>query len=88
MLDRLFIFILLVNVAYGARILGLFPMPVKSHSIMDNPYMEQLAKRGHEVVVFSPYLQNKQIANYTDVLFNISLPEIMKQFGGECLLSP
>lgn len=37
------------NESSGARILGLFPFNAKSHSIMTNAIIAELAKRGHQV---------------------------------------
>ena len=73
--------LLLLNVALGARILGMFPMPVKSHSIMHTSYMEELAARGHQVVMFSPFSLQKQMGNFTDIHLRVTLPELMNQFG-------
>lgn len=41
----------LVNDSLGAKILGLFPLNAKSHSIMINAVLEELIARGHQVLV-------------------------------------
>lgn len=37
----------------GARILGVFPFNMKSHSIMINAIVEELIARGHHVSIFT-----------------------------------
>ncbi|XP_055920184.1 UDP-glycosyltransferase UGT5-like [Eupeodes corollae] len=66
----------IVNSIYGARILGLFPYPGKSHFDFFHPLFLGLAEAGHEVTVVS-YFPNKQpVANYTDLTLD-SLPVIV-----------
>lgn len=38
-----------VNLGESARILGLFPVNIKSHSIMINAIQKELIARGHQV---------------------------------------
>lgn len=40
---------LAVNVSWCAKILGLFPVNIKSHSIMINAILQELIARGHQV---------------------------------------
>ncbi|XP_046996465.1 UDP-glucosyltransferase 2-like [Schistocerca americana] len=51
----------------GARILGLFDFPGKSHFMMFEEVLKALAARGHEVIVYSHNPQEKPIPNYKDV---------------------
>lgn len=50
-----------------ARILGVFPYPSRSHMTVYSALTTELARRGHELVVVSPYPLSKPMANYTDV---------------------
>jgi predicted P-loop ATPase/GTPase len=51
----------------AARILGVFPYPSRSHMTVYSALTTELARRGHELVVVSPYPLAKPMANYTDV---------------------
>lgn len=51
----------------GAKVLGVFPFPARSHLIVDKALMFELARRGHEVTVVSAFPENKAIPNYTDI---------------------
>lgn len=51
-----------------ARILGVFPYPSRSHSILGQALFTELAKRGHDVTYLSPYPFKKAPAeNYRDI---------------------
>ncbi|PSN40304.1 2-hydroxyacylsphingosine 1-beta-galactosyltransferase [Blattella germanica] len=52
----------------GARILGLFPFPARSHKAIFSPLLRELATRGHDVVIYSPYPEIPPVANITDVV--------------------
>ncbi|KAG5883245.1 hypothetical protein JTB14_000034 [Gonioctena quinquepunctata] len=39
----------------GARILGVFPIPARSHYIVDSALMRGLAEAGHDVTLISPF---------------------------------
>jgi glucuronosyltransferase len=62
--------LLIVAQSHGAKILGLFPFPARSHLIVHRALMFELASRGHQVTVVSPFPENKPIANYTDIAVN------------------
>ena len=44
-----------LNVVLGAKILGLFPLPINSHRNLYTPLVQELVQRGHHVTVISPY---------------------------------
>ena len=48
------------------RILGIFPMNGKSHSIIQLSIMKALAEKGHQVDVYSHFPSKTPIPNYTD----------------------
>jgi glucuronosyltransferase len=64
-----------VHISNGARILGLFPMPGKSHMVVNAALMKELAYRGHEVTVVSPFPENKKIPNYKDIVLDLNVYE-------------
>lgn len=41
-----------IHVAWSAKILGIFALNIKSHSIMINTIVEELLVRGHQVTVY------------------------------------
>ncbi|XP_011629710.1 UDP-glucuronosyltransferase 1-9-like [Pogonomyrmex barbatus] len=76
----LFIFLVMLTcdqIADGYRILGMFPLHGKSHWIMQEALMKALAKRGHQVDVFTHFPQKKPIPNYTDISLKGSLPQVV-----------
>jgi len=59
--------LLLVTGSHGARILGVFPLPVKSHMFIQRALMLELAARGHQVTEVTPFLESKIVPNYTQI---------------------
>ncbi|XP_046402147.1 UDP-glucosyltransferase 2-like [Ischnura elegans] len=60
-----------------ARILGAFSMPALSHHLIFQALMRELAERGHEVVVISPFsLPEPKPSNYTEVFIPVSMGDI------------
>lgn len=57
----------LIQCGEGARILSLFPMPSGSHVILGYELSVELARRGHEVVMVTPYPNNPKIENFTEI---------------------
>ena len=51
----------------GYKILGLFPLNMKSHFLMFQSVMKGLARRGHHVSVISHFPLEKSLNNYTDL---------------------
>ncbi|XP_069682313.1 UDP-glycosyltransferase UGT5-like isoform X2 [Periplaneta americana] len=56
-----------LTAASGARILAIFPYIGKSHFNAFEPFIKELAARGHQLVVVSHFPQKHAIANYTDI---------------------
>ena len=65
----------------GAKVLGVYPFPARSHLIVQKALMFELARRGHEVTVVSPIPENKAIPNYTDIELKISLGDLSGSDG-------
>ncbi|PSN55490.1 hypothetical protein C0J52_02575 [Blattella germanica] len=51
----------------SSKILALFPHVGKSHQDVYDPFLKQLASRGHHVVVVSHFPQAQEIENLTDI---------------------
>lgn len=59
---------LISHQAESARILGVFPYPSRSHSILGQALFTELAKRGHDVTYLSPYpFETSPAKNYRDI---------------------
>ncbi|CAB0016301.1 unnamed protein product [Nesidiocoris tenuis] len=69
-----------VLAASGARILGLFPHFGVTHWYVFRPLMEELARRGHQVTVVSPFPRESPTANYEDVSLIDAYPPIGSVF--------
>uniref|UniRef100_A0A0C9RBG1 EGT_1 protein n=1 Tax=Fopius arisanus TaxID=64838 RepID=A0A0C9RBG1_9HYME len=52
--------------ADAANILAIYPWPAYSHQVVHNQLTVALAKRGHQMTVFTPKPMNKHIPNYTE----------------------
>jgi glucuronosyltransferase len=73
--------LLLVTGSHGARILGVFPFPAKSHMIIPRVLMLELAGRGHQVTEVTPFLETKMVPNYTQIEVKGDFLQIT---GGTC----
>lgn len=51
----------------SANILGAFYFPSQSHHILGSTLLKELARRGHNVTMISPFPFKEKIANYTDI---------------------
>ncbi|XP_072949917.1 uncharacterized protein [Epargyreus clarus] len=49
------------------NILGIFPYTGKSHFFVFKPYLEELARRGHNLTVISYFPQEQKLQNYHDI---------------------
>jgi len=65
----------------GANILGIFPMPAKSHMTIHSTLMTELARRGHQVTVFSPFPEKYPIQNFTNIELKLSYSELLQNSG-------
>lgn len=68
----------LLTISFGYRILGVFPVPAKSHYSIGHGLMKGLAERGHDVTMISPLKANKPIENYTEVFIENSYDRYLK----------
>ena len=65
----------------GAKVLGVFPFPSRSHLIVQKALMFELARWGHEVRVVSSFPENKAIPNYTDIDLKTGVKDLMGSGG-------
>nr|WEU75317.1 uridine diphosphate-glycosyltransferases 340F1 [Glyphodes pyloalis] len=74
----LFFFLLTCEVK-AARILGVFPIPSRSHQVVFQSYCKELAKNGHELVVITPNpTQNAEASNITEIDVSFSYNDLLK----------
>lgn len=50
-----------------AKILGIFPINSENHYYLGNALMKELANRGHQVTVLSPFALDHPSENYTSI---------------------
>ena len=80
-------FILSLKGSDGARILAVFPIHSKSHFNVDSAVVKELANRGHEVTVVSPFPEENPLPNYKDiVLKGVSFEELFGSHEGKLLM--
>ena len=76
-----------LKVCDGYRILGIFPLNVKSHFAMYEALMKSLARKGHQIDVVSTFPQKTPYPNYTDLIdLPLVLPEFVNNFPYERML--
>jgi hypothetical protein len=56
-------------------------MPIKSHMIIHSALMKELARRGHQATVFSPFPEKYPIQNFTDIEFKLSYSDLLQNSG-------
>ncbi|PSN55495.1 hypothetical protein C0J52_02576 [Blattella germanica] len=61
------IFIVSILESRAAKILVIVPHFGKSHFVIFEPYLEELANRGHELLVLSYFARKQSIPNYKDI---------------------
>lgn len=65
----------------AARILAIFPMPVKSHTIVYEALAIELARQGHDVVAVTNFPQKNPLPNYKDIYVEFADDSIAKQLS-------
>lgn len=69
----LLIFTLNLYYVQSAKILVTIAFAGKSHTIFYNPLLQELAKRGHEVTVITPFPTGAKIPNFKEIAFETGL---------------
>ncbi|KAF2890130.1 hypothetical protein ILUMI_16043, partial [Ignelater luminosus] len=70
-----------VSVIYSVnsfRILGVFHMAAHSHHRLSDTILKELAARGYEVTVITPYTEKKPVKNFKQVILTGALEELEK----------
>ncbi|XP_023717901.1 UDP-glucuronosyltransferase 1-8 [Cryptotermes secundus] len=79
MAGKLYILVALVvallTTSESAHILGVFPIPAKSHNIVFSALTRELARRGHQVTVISPFREKNPIPNLTEIEVKLDLTD-------------
>lgn len=73
--------LILANYSTSSNILGLFPLPSKSHYITFDSLMVALAERGHNVTVYSTFPKDHSVPNHRDVSLEECFPFHKNIFG-------
>jgi hypothetical protein len=68
----------LLSATHSAHILGVFPIPAKSHNIILSTLTNELARRGHQVTVITSFPQKTPIPNLTDIEVPMDLKDDCK----------
>lgn len=76
----LWLSVTILGICDGSKILGIFPVPSKSHYIIGEALLRGLAEKGHDVTMISPYTLDKPMKNYTDIVVNEVL-ELKEAYG-------
>jgi len=64
-----------MSVSESAKILGLFPLPSKSHMAVNVAIVKELAERGHVVTVVSPFPEKYEIPKYKNIVLDENVIE-------------
>lgn len=86
MTDLRVVFVVLGVVLSGVhsyKILGILPIPSKSHYYVGHSLLKGLALEGHEVTVMSPFREKNPIPNYSEVFLENSWKNSRE--GNRCL---
>lgn len=62
-----FVVLTLLEVGLGANILGIWYHAGKSHHILGEVLFKELARKGHNVTMASPFPLSEPFPNYTDI---------------------
>ncbi|PSN29898.1 hypothetical protein C0J52_27059, partial [Blattella germanica] len=65
-----------LHLGEGARILGIFPIPSKSHWAVNQALIQELAKRGHKLTVLTPFPEKSQ-PNYKEIVIQANREDVL-----------
>lgn len=68
------VLLLFAHMVKAANILAVFLFPSVSHFLVASPFLEALARRGHNVTVLGPKPRAVALENYHDITFFDVLP--------------
>lgn len=87
LLLKIFLLIVGLQPCFGYRILGIFPMNVRSHLTICEHLMRGLARRGHQVDVVSPFPNQVPVKNYTDITIPHTFKELTNDLNYERVMN-
>lgn len=64
---KVLVFCAWLTLAKSYKILGVFPLPSKSHFAIGNSVMKSLVDEGHDVTIISPFPNKKPQPNIRDI---------------------
>ncbi|KAF2905635.1 hypothetical protein ILUMI_00537 [Ignelater luminosus] len=70
------IFVLFICAVNSAKILGVFHIPAYSHYQLGDKLLKELAARGHEVTVITPYEEKTPVKNFKQVLLTGAIEKL------------
>ena len=65
---QIFVIFTILSVCKSYRVLGVFPLNVKSHNMVFEALMKGLAKRGHQIDVITQFPLKRDVKNYKEIL--------------------
>lgn len=68
-----------LQVASSAKILTILPMAVKSHSILFDRLIKELAKRGHDITYITPFESKEPTKNIKEII----IPDLRQLLMGK-----
>nr|XP_014286924.1 UDP-glucuronosyltransferase 2B17-like [Halyomorpha halys] len=77
----LLLLLALAAYAESARMLAFFPMPARSHHFVFRPILEELAKRGHEIVYVTGFQYDKEPKGITQIPLPAPKPSSSDKFS-------
>ncbi|XP_046981243.1 UDP-glucosyltransferase 2-like [Schistocerca americana] len=63
----------------GANILSVVTVPSRSHMVFISPLLHELAQRGHNLTVISPFPQSPPVKNVRDIKLNYRMDSFYKE---------
>lgn len=70
----------LMEIVLAAKILIVYPMPSRSHQIAFKPLLHELARRGHQLTVLTPFLEEKPLPNITEIQVQTHAADMMSKY--------
>lgn len=70
----------LMGIVLSANILVVYPMPSRSHQLVYKPLLRELARRGHQLTVLTPFTEEKQLPNITEIKIPSKAVDMMSKY--------
>lgn len=76
----LLIIVATIHAINSVKILGVFHMPAYSHFQLGDKLLKELAARGHEVTIVTPYKEKESTENFKTIELNGIIEEVESRF--------